>query len=329
VVRAIRCTADFHVIATGYGDGTFRPANKINFAEAAKMLSIGFHVTDMEDRHDAWYGPYVSGLQQKNAIPFSIHSFDQVITRAEMAEMIIRLELGQEDSWHTQTYEALERSTAVLRQRGNVDYLVRYAMETENVPFEEGYDGEVVTRNVRTGERTVLVKSVKTAVEGLRSTFNLTLEPFALPANSSLVIFRTVLKETDNAGGTLYAFDPSTKRFTEMCINDSYNGSFDGAALSPMQDRIVWTKADSQEHLETGLVQQLFAGNLTDDSFQLIEELHGEETFNGYEYGLATFFDLEWTQPYVLRYGVFDQDLKNRGQMGKEALIEQRTLKVK
>lgn len=73
----------------GYPDGYFRPGQPVNFAEAAKIVvnTFGYPVESIEP----WYKPYVDVLDEKNVIPPTVVTFDQNITRGEMAEMIYRL----------------------------------------------------------------------------------------------------------------------------------------------------------------------------------------------------------------------------------------------
>ncbi|MFN7160312.1 MAG: S-layer homology domain-containing protein [Candidatus Gracilibacteria bacterium] len=83
------CVANIHKIISGHPDGTFKPADAINFAESAKILSnaFGYPVT-----HDAvWYKPFVNNLAAKNAIPTTITAFNDQVNRGEMAEMVYRL----------------------------------------------------------------------------------------------------------------------------------------------------------------------------------------------------------------------------------------------
>ena len=96
------CTAKDKNIIGGYPDGTFKPADNVNFAEAAKIVVEAFELIDEGGKEDgkkgeAWYGQYVLALQNVNAIPLSIDSLDKKITRGEMAEMIYRLHAGVED----------------------------------------------------------------------------------------------------------------------------------------------------------------------------------------------------------------------------------------
>ncbi|MBI3332427.1 S-layer homology domain-containing protein [Candidatus Peregrinibacteria bacterium] len=79
-------------IIAGYPDGTFGPEKTINYAEAAKIVSItyGFPVSPAP-LGQPWYLPYVSEITAKNSQPPSIRSFDQKMTRGDMAELIYRL----------------------------------------------------------------------------------------------------------------------------------------------------------------------------------------------------------------------------------------------
>lgn len=90
------CMQQGRGIVDGYSDGTFRPAENINFVEAAKMMYGASHLDDRgilvaEEKGSPWYQPYVVYLAERNAIPLSITSFDKKITRGEMAEIIWRI----------------------------------------------------------------------------------------------------------------------------------------------------------------------------------------------------------------------------------------------
>ncbi len=111
---AALCTARNNGLIQGYPDGTFRPAAPINFAEAAKIISgstetMGQFCVDHRDicaSKDPWYEVYVQNLAEHKSIPTSIDSFDQSITRGELAEMIYRLRTGNYDK-PSKTYEDL------------------------------------------------------------------------------------------------------------------------------------------------------------------------------------------------------------------------------
>lgn len=77
----------------GYPDGTFKPAQDINFAEASKIIvvSTGGDFAGAGYAPEDWYHKYVNVLEQKKAIPNTILNFEQKVTRGEMAEILYRL----------------------------------------------------------------------------------------------------------------------------------------------------------------------------------------------------------------------------------------------
>ena len=99
------CVAKLNGIIGGYPDGSFMPAQDINFVEGAKIVTeaVGYQMmTDLEP----WYMGYVKELGNHNAIPTSIASFDQKLTRGEMAEIMYRL-MADVTDLESLTYEDL------------------------------------------------------------------------------------------------------------------------------------------------------------------------------------------------------------------------------
>jgi hypothetical protein len=77
----------------GYPDGLFHPERTINFVEAAKIIVVCRPDILIETPDSAiWYEKYVRSLAKRGAIPTSITSFDQPITREEMSTMIYRID---------------------------------------------------------------------------------------------------------------------------------------------------------------------------------------------------------------------------------------------
>lgn len=96
------CAAIEGGIAKGYQDGTFKPAQPIVFAEAAKMLANSLlgkelHYYDDRSTQPQWYKIYIEALEEHDAIPTSIRRLDQFVTRGEMAEMIWRIRTKQKE----------------------------------------------------------------------------------------------------------------------------------------------------------------------------------------------------------------------------------------
>ncbi|MDB4978737.1 MAG: secreted protein [Candidatus Peribacteria bacterium] len=109
-------------IIGGYPDKTFRPSANINFVEAAKMLYGANHLDDrgiLVEKPTAtkpWFQVYVQYLEQRRAIPLSIASLDQQITRGEMAEMVYRLKAQKIDK-PSRTYDELVQASALAQYK--------------------------------------------------------------------------------------------------------------------------------------------------------------------------------------------------------------------
>jgi cyclophilin family peptidyl-prolyl cis-trans isomerase len=73
----------------GYPDNTFRPANPINFVEASKIIAEIHNQEEFESNPDEeWFMPYLRYVKAYNAIPPTVKSEDQEITRGEMMYII-------------------------------------------------------------------------------------------------------------------------------------------------------------------------------------------------------------------------------------------------
>jgi hypothetical protein len=105
----------------GYPDGTFKPATEINFVEATKIIvtSTGGDFAGAGYPPEDWYHKYVNILDGNNGIPTTINSFDQKITRGEMAEMLYRLKTN-ETSKPSSSYDELAQPRGYIT--GNVGY---------------------------------------------------------------------------------------------------------------------------------------------------------------------------------------------------------------
>jgi len=86
------CLAKTKKLISGYPDGTFQPGQYISFVESAKIIVSTFALQrDPEPENEKWFMPYVEKLSEVRAIPTTVSTFDQTITRGEMAEMLYRL----------------------------------------------------------------------------------------------------------------------------------------------------------------------------------------------------------------------------------------------
>lgn len=79
-------------IISDYPDGTFKPENTINVAEAFKIILNTFALeTEKAADSEEWYATFVRYAQEHNLYLDTFDSNAQILTRAEMAELIYRL----------------------------------------------------------------------------------------------------------------------------------------------------------------------------------------------------------------------------------------------
>ncbi|MBD3270321.1 hypothetical protein GF376_02245, partial [Candidatus Peregrinibacteria bacterium] len=100
------CKAQSENIISGYPDGEFKPAEEINFSEAAKILANTYQISEKQEDPEIWFRNYIKALQDKKAIPLSVEYLDELITRDEMTEIIWRLETNQNQK-ASRTFEEL------------------------------------------------------------------------------------------------------------------------------------------------------------------------------------------------------------------------------
>jgi len=79
-------------LVKGYADGSFKPENDISFAEAAKIIVETYGINKPEVDSTQWYFVYVMALDQVNSIPDSVLSLEEKVSRAEISEMVWRVD---------------------------------------------------------------------------------------------------------------------------------------------------------------------------------------------------------------------------------------------
>lgn len=84
--RPYVCVAQERKIITGYADGSFRPENVVNKAEAAKILYEFYFFADPVKKESPWYRAYYEGLEKKRAFfTFFDEAPESPLSRGQMA----------------------------------------------------------------------------------------------------------------------------------------------------------------------------------------------------------------------------------------------------
>lgn len=85
-------SASCNGVVRGYDDNTFRPANNINVAEAAKIIVLQQSNGAVQQLNTTeWYTPFFWYLQENSAYLTSFNSANKFLTRGEMVEVMYRL----------------------------------------------------------------------------------------------------------------------------------------------------------------------------------------------------------------------------------------------
>lgn len=86
------CSAKENGIIGGYPDGTFKPEQTVNVAEAMKITLNAFKIWTREAKDgEEWYDPFIEYANANNLYLNTFESSSKLITREEMAEIIYRL----------------------------------------------------------------------------------------------------------------------------------------------------------------------------------------------------------------------------------------------
>lgn len=84
------CYAKNKKLIEGYKDGSFKPNQPINIAEASKILVKIFNLKTANSTK-YWYSPYLESLAKDKFLPLSINYMNRNLKRGEVAELIWRI----------------------------------------------------------------------------------------------------------------------------------------------------------------------------------------------------------------------------------------------
>lgn len=164
------CAARAKGFVKGYADGTFKPANNINFAEASAIIAQANSFKPAKAKTgEKWYKPAVDKLAAKAAIPVSIDYPEKNISRAETSEIIWRLKMKVTNK-PTKTFAALDAefpsvsSCAELKEKIDA---YQYSRSRQGRIF---YGGGLGAPMMKTAMPMAEVESIPESAEGMQTT---------------------------------------------------------------------------------------------------------------------------------------------------------------
>jgi hypothetical protein len=103
----------------GFGDGEFKPGQKVTNFEALKIAAVGQNIQFEEVPGQPWYTNLVGVLSESNLIPFNVYGANSEFTREQMADLIVRIQKDQngelasyleENAYRQATLETIEKN---------------------------------------------------------------------------------------------------------------------------------------------------------------------------------------------------------------------------
>ncbi len=210
----------------------------------------------------------------------------------------------------------LEKIVSSLELTNDVYLLEEFAAWDERLVY---YDPS--------GNRHIVIPSIKHVIPELKEPFNLILMEISFPKNTGKLFFASVLGSTEDCPGTLYSFTIQLKKFSKMRTTPYfYSCSFylspDGLKVAS----ITLNKSSEQRTFNT-----LYIIDLQKDEVRMPVKLHGKESLTKelLYYGKTYYGDITWIDNNTLEYGVYDKTSgKDEGAIMEYQLIEKRRITI-
>ncbi len=298
------CNAVQLGIINGYPDGTFHPSRFVNLVEMSKIIANGLELSvPKSNPTQPWFKPYIDTLAEKNALHYSLESFEQLVRRQDIASVLWRV-LDKRTDLPSTTFQQIAERGPLLRLDHRADcavrYEVRYGFYAGETAAEKMWDAQIVRVDTDAGTQSVSLESVKEALPVLQDEYNYTLRYYAQPVCEGVVL-QFILMETDHPGGDLYRYTP-TFGIEKMAVNDVYRSTFGGEKLSTNHRYIALPRTSKED---SSAENRLYVIDLQKDTSWLAVELPENESLNGGQ-GLSSQYDIRWNDNHSLSYSVFD-----------------------
>lgn len=92
------CAASRRDIVKGYPDGTFKPEQIVNTAEAIKMIFLAYGKEIQEHEGENWYEPYAAAIDRLGVLPRDSYIPWDTLTRERAADLIARFLRHEENN---------------------------------------------------------------------------------------------------------------------------------------------------------------------------------------------------------------------------------------
>ncbi len=194
----------------------------------------------------------------------------------------------------TSTEHALQSTQ--IDARVTFDTTNTYILEPDDGAFS---DQKIVQINTKTGERTILVPSVRTLIPALQANPLRSLDLISTSTDNQKLFFKALIPDSDGGIDGLYAFDISRRVFTEIPFHAV---SF---LLSPNGQNIAFVTFSGPGKEWEDLADTIHIFNLdsgTDIASLALDKSQTVISWDGYDVPL-----MKWADDHELLYDVYEK----------------------
>ncbi len=168
-------------------------------------------------------------------------------------------------------------------------------------PNPNSYDGQITRTDSKTGNKIILVASIKNAFPELKSQANVTLSKLSFPANADKLFFEEILSDTDSGPIALVSYDLKQQKFTKLQVSQYWQFDYTPQVSSDGQRLLA-----AYDTAKDGGLRKLYSLNLETDTASLLVTLSQNETLDSCDgdcMGIST--DFSWIDSNTAQYAVY------------------------
>ncbi len=215
---------------------------------------------------------------------------------------------------------------------GNYKYVYQsnYDMEERNDWSENTFDGKIFKVDLKTGEMTMIVPSVKAIYAPIKQSINYGLQVLYNPVDSPYIYFNMIAYETDGPAADVIKFDANSKSMSKLKISNYYE-SFGSVPSKTSAYAVSIVDPNAKQGINS-TTKKLYLLDYEKDSVRLLTELPEGQTFNSCEiegclgsYGLGA----TWLNDRELNVEIYNANpTRDQYGNGKLEVLETKKFKI-
>mgnify|MGYP001575619647 CR=1 FL=1 len=195
-----------------------------------------------------------------------------------------------------------------------------------------GWDGRIIQIGKNSGEKSILIESVRKTIEFDR--WNEILIPFAFDSTKQILYLDKVLEATEGSRPSeLWKYNLESKKF--LPINFRFLGEAKNVkqvSIFPLIInnglRVIRGGFLSLEDNFSGAARYLLLYNLQNETVSVLVQLSANESLNAGYYALLENFDISLVDKDSIQYSVFDQSKAEPDKEIEKPILEKRIIKL-